>query len=68
MKLRQGRIGRQETLAAAAVAVAVSGIFTTDNASLYVKGNSAYVSTPIAAALALLAFLLVAGAMQRGAH
>ncbi|HWR22988.1 MAG TPA: GerAB/ArcD/ProY family transporter [Feifaniaceae bacterium] len=68
MKLRQGRIGRQETLAAAAVAVAVSGIFTTDNASLYGEGNSAYVSTPIAAALALLAFLLVAGAMQKGGH
>lgn len=66
MKLRQGRIGRQETLAAAAVAVAVSGIFTTDNAALYGEGNSAYVSTPFAAALALLAFLLVARAMQKG--
>ncbi len=68
MKLCQGRIGRQETLAAAAVAVAVSGIFTTDTASLYGEGNSAYVSTPVAAGLALLAFLLVARAMQKGEH
>ncbi len=65
MKLRQGRIGRQETLSAAAIATAASGIFTTDNGALYAKGNSAYLSTPFAAALALLAFLLVARAMQK---
>ena len=68
MKLRQGRIGRQETLAAGAVAVTVSGVFTTDNAALYGQGNSAYVSTPFAAALAVLAFLLVSRAMQKGDH
>lgn len=65
MNLRQGRIGRQEALCAAAIAAAASGIFTPDGRELYAQGNSAYVSMLLAAGLALATFLLAAGAMRR---
>ncbi len=65
MNLRQGRIGRQETLCAAAIAAAASGIFTPDGRELYTYGNSAYVSMLLSAGLALIAFLFAAGAMRR---
>ncbi len=65
MNLRQGRIGRQETLCAAAIAAAASGIFTPDGRELYAHGNSAYLSMLLSAGLALVAFLFAAGAMRR---
>lgn len=65
MNLRQGRIGRQEALCAAAIAAAASGIFTPDGRELYTHGNSAYLSMLLSAGLALVAFLFAAGAMRR---
>ena len=65
MNLRQGRIGRQEALCAAAIAAGASAVFATDTGALYAKGNSAYLSTPLSALLSLGAFLLAARAMQR---
>ncbi len=65
MNLRQGRIGRQETLCAAAIAACASGIFTTDSEALYARGNSAYLSMLLSAGLALAAFLFTAWAMRR---
>lgn len=65
MNLRQGRIGRQEAVCAAAIAAAASGIFTSDGQALYAKGNSAYVSMLLSAGFALIVFLLTAGAMRR---
>jgi len=65
MNLRQGRIGRQEALCAAAIAAGASAVFTTDTNALYARGNSAYLSTPLSALLSLGAFLLVVRTMQR---
>ena len=45
MNLRQGCIGRQESLCMAAIAACSSGLFTFDSSSLYSLGNSAYVTT-----------------------
>ncbi len=65
MNLREGRIGAQEAIAAAAIAVSVSGIFVTDNNMLYGQGNAAYICAAFSAGLALLLFLYACRGMER---
>lgn len=65
MNRRQGKIGRQEALCIAAIAACASAIFTTNNAELYARGNSAYISMPMAAAIAVIVFLFLANTMCR---
>ena len=65
MNLREGRIGRQESLALAAIALAVSGLFSSDPRGAFHNGNSAYIYVPLALMLAIAAFLLIHAAMKR---
>lgn len=64
MNHKLGRIGGQEALCIGAVAACASSIFTPDSAALYAKGNSAYLSMLLSAAVAVIVFLLVARAMH----
>lgn len=65
MNLREGRVGRQESVAAAAIALASSGLFAADKGTGMQSGNSAYLYLPAALLLALAAFLLTGAAMKR---
>lgn len=64
MNLREGKIGRQETICALVISLCISGLFSIDSADAYEKGNSTYISIPLAACIALLVFLLAAWAMR----
>lgn len=65
MNLRQGRIGKQEAAAMAMIACISCGVFAVDAHTTYAAGDSAYVSSALAAMLSLLMFYLVAEAMRR---
>lgn len=65
MNLHEGRIGRQESIALAAAALSISGLFASDFRGMPDSGNSAYIYLPIALGLSLAAFLLIGAAMKR---
>ena len=65
MNMRQGRIGKQEAAALALLACVTSGLFSMNTKTLYASGNSAYLSSALAAMLSLLSLLPVAGVMRR---
>lgn len=65
MNLRTGRIGRQESIAACAIMLTVSGLFSSDPRGELTNGNSAYLYLPLSLAAAFLAFLLADAAMKR---
>ncbi len=68
MNLRQGCIGRQESLCMAAIAACSSGLFTFDSSALYSLGNSAYITMLASAAIALIIFALAVNAMAASGH
>lgn len=64
--MREGRIGRAESVSAAWMAMMVSGIFSVNTTATYTYGNSSYITSLLSAGFSLLAFMLAAAAMQRG--
>ena len=64
MKLCQGRVGKQEGANLIGIALVSSALFVLDIAEAYQYGNGTYVSFPGAILLALVLFLLLAGAMR----
>ena len=64
MKLCQGRVGKQEGANLIGIALVSSALFVLDIAEEYQYGNGTYVSFPGAIFLALVLFLLLAGAMR----
>ncbi|MCH5278327.1 MAG: GerAB/ArcD/ProY family transporter [Christensenellaceae bacterium] len=65
MNLKEGRMGMQEGVSLAATAMAVSGLFTLDQSFTYSKGNSSYVTLPVAAILSLFLYLILIASMRR---
>ena len=65
MNMREGRIGRAESVAAAWMAMMISGIFAVNTTATYTYGNASYITSLLSAGLSLAAFMLVACAMQR---
>jgi len=64
VKLCQGRVGKQEGANLIGIALVSSALFVLDIAEAYQYGNGTYVSFPGAILLALVLFLLLAGAMR----
>ncbi|MCR5808002.1 MAG: spore germination protein [Clostridiales bacterium] len=65
MNLKQGRIGVFEGVCLAAAALCVNGVFGLDPEYAYSKGNSTYLSLPLALMLALEIMLLLIKAAER---
>ena len=68
MNLREGKIGRQEGISLAAIAMCIGGLFTLDPEYTYSMGNASYITLPAAAVISLLLFLLIGACMKRGDH
>ncbi len=68
MNLRQGSIGRQESVCIAAIAACSSGLFTFESSALYSLGNSSYISMLVSAAIAIIIFALAVSAMRSAGH
>ncbi len=64
MNLCEGRSGIQEGMNLAGIALTAGTLFTLDAAETYQNGNGTYLAFPGAIFLALMLFLLVAGAMR----
>ncbi|MBQ3108701.1 MAG: GerAB/ArcD/ProY family transporter [Clostridia bacterium] len=62
MNLREGRVGRQESIAAAAIMLTVSGLFASGSPK---DGNSAWLYLPLSLLLGTMVFLFVSAAMKR---
>jgi len=62
MNLREGRIGRQESIAATAIMLAVSGLFSSKTPN---GGNTAWLYTPFSLLLGIAVFAVVCAAMKR---
>ena len=58
MNLREGKIGKQEGISLAAIAMCIGGLFTLDPEYTYSMGNASYITLPAAAVISLLLFLL----------
>lgn len=65
MNLREGKIGKQEGICLATIAMCVGGLFTLEPELTYSNGNASYLTLVIAALLALLVFLLASACMKR---
>ena len=65
MNMRQGRIGNQEAASLALLACVISGLFAMNTKTQYANGNSAYISSPLAAMLSLLVLLPIYFVMRR---
>ncbi|MDO4543082.1 MAG: GerAB/ArcD/ProY family transporter [Clostridia bacterium] len=65
MNLREGSFGMQESASAAAIAVIVVGIFSINNADVYARGNSMWLSSIIALAICSVLFLCLIRAMEK---
>lgn len=65
MNLREGRIGIQEGVCLCVTAMSISGLFTLDPYETYSKGNTGYITLPLAIAVSLLVFLLTMAVMKR---
>ena len=59
MNLREGRVGRQESIAAAVIMLTASGLFAAAHTDLSAGGNSAYRYLPFSLLLGLAVFLTV---------
>ena len=57
MRIKEGKIGRQESAAMVGIAVYTSMVFTLNSAEVYRSGNSTYIWMPATIALALIAVL-----------
>lgn len=58
MNYREGRIGTQEGVSIATIALSTSGLFCIDSSYAYSKGNSTYITLPLSIIVSLLVFLL----------
>lgn len=58
MNYREGRIGTQEGVSVAVIALSTSGLFCIDSSYAYSKGNSTYITLPLSIIVSLLVFLL----------
>lgn len=65
MNFREGKIGRQEGICLATIAMCVGGLFTLDPQFTYSNGNASYLTLVIAAVLSLLVFMLASVCMKR---
>lgn len=65
MRLNQGRIGKQESVSVAAMAIVSCAVFMLDSQKAYTNGNATYVSLPLSMGISLLVFLLIWAAMKR---
>lgn len=65
MKLKEGRIGTQETASIVGLALASVSIFTIDSATAYGNGNSTYIWAPMSIAVSFGIFLLLAVSMEK---
>ncbi len=65
MNLREGRIGRRETINVIGIALLINVMFSIDSAKAYANGNSTYISLPLALALSIAVFLLISYAIRR---
>ena len=65
MRIREGKIGRQESAAMVGIAVYTSMVFTLGSSESYRSGNSTYLWVPAAIALALAEVLFVMYAMEK---
>ena len=65
MRIREGKIGRQESAAMVGIAVYTSMVFTLNSTESYRSGNSTYLWVPAAIALVLAEVLFVMYAMEK---
>lgn len=65
MNLREGKIGKQETICALAISLCVSGLFSIESDDAYTHGNSTYISIPLALLISAGVFLLAAAAIKK---
>lgn len=65
MKLKEGRIGIQEGMFAAAVTLCMNGIFSINPEYAYSQGNSTYLSIPLSILLSAAFFLAITLLMKR---
>lgn len=65
MRIREGKIGRQESAALIGTTVYTSMVFTLSSTEAYRSGNSTYLWMPAAIALALAVVLFVMHAMEK---
>jgi len=69
MRIQEGRIGRQETVAMLCMAIYVDTVFTLNSARAYGGGNSTYIWLPVSILIAMCAVLLPMRAMEKaGLH
>lgn len=69
MRLNEGKLGAQESVSIAAVAITACCVFLLDSSKAYSNGNSAFISLPLGIAVSTAVFMLMWRAMQRlGAH
>ncbi len=66
MRLREGRIGIQESVSVLTLALTGLCVFTLDSKTAYAPGNTTYIWLPAGVLLALLSALLVAYVMRKG--
>lgn len=65
MNLREGRIGIQEGVCLCVTAMCISGLFTLDPYKTYSKGNTGYITLPLAIFASLIIFLIAMAVMKR---
>ncbi len=65
MNLREGRIGKRETVNIIGITMLVNGMFSINSSRVYANGNSTFISIPLAVALSAAAFLLIYYAIRR---
>ncbi len=65
MKLREGRIGKQEGVCALATAIVCASIFALNSAYAYENGNTSYIWLPLGIGVGLLGALIAAWLMKR---
>ena len=65
MRIREGKIGRQESAAMIGIAVYTSMVFTLSSTEAYRSGNSTYLWMPAAILVALTVVLFVMHAMEK---
>ena len=65
MRIKEGKIGRQESAAMVGIAVYTSIVFTLNSSESYRSGNSTYIWMPATIVLALIAVLFVMHSMEK---
>ncbi|MEG1559635.1 MAG: GerAB/ArcD/ProY family transporter [Clostridia bacterium] len=65
MNLREGKMGRQETIALLSTSLFISAVFTVNSSETYSTGNSTYLTLPISILLSVVIFLIVSFALKK---